>query len=329
MNDEIPTSFYKYYDVKGAIATLCNETRRWTKPLAFNDPFDNQFDAEIQKSVGIYINNHKKKLMNNPKIRNKYNHQQKTLINEITRQITSSIPVSKNPFFANHDKEIKEFFIEQQIKIHDGVFNKRNFIRSLRKFQINSNEHSNILIHSSSTPEALNEQANMLKDFRKKINNTTHIFCISKIKDSILMWSHYAQNHQGAVIEFKNENELKMHKEVKYLKEAYKIKHYFDCKDDEEYFRNYNNQLIYTKAKCWEYEKEWRGIYIKKNNPNDYVDLPFDRNEVVGIYLGCRMKDSAKRAIKIIAKEKYPWAKIYQARTHETNYSLVFDEVVA
>jgi hypothetical protein len=48
MNDQPPKSFYKYYDVKGAIATLCYETRRWTKPLAFNDPFDNQIQQRIK-----------------------------------------------------------------------------------------------------------------------------------------------------------------------------------------------------------------------------------------------------------------------------------------
>ncbi|MFM7850738.1 MAG: hypothetical protein ACKO96_02195, partial [Flammeovirgaceae bacterium] len=50
MTDETPKSFYKYYSVEGAIATLCNETRRWTKPSAFNDPFDCQIKTNIDNS---------------------------------------------------------------------------------------------------------------------------------------------------------------------------------------------------------------------------------------------------------------------------------------
>jgi hypothetical protein len=40
------------------------------------------------------------------------------------------------------------------------------------------------------------------RDIVKEFNRTIGIFCLSQINDSLLMWSHYADQYAGAVIEF-------------------------------------------------------------------------------------------------------------------------------
>ena len=36
----------------------------------------------------------------------------------------------------------------------------------------------------------------------RRITSDTTLFCVSESQDNLLMWSHYAQNHTGAVIKF-------------------------------------------------------------------------------------------------------------------------------
>src|SRR5258708_6563204 len=40
-------AFFKYYTVESAKLTLENGSRKWSTPLLFNDPFDNQFDLDF------------------------------------------------------------------------------------------------------------------------------------------------------------------------------------------------------------------------------------------------------------------------------------------
>lgn len=104
------------------------------------------------------------------------------------------------------------------------------------------------------------------------------IISLSETRDNICMWSHYAQDHKGMVVEFDtiilesffanklkechNENYCKIHR-VKYRNERWNE----DFKSDqtEEIVRNGNIELgldlfhpLKHKAEQWSYEKEWR-----------------------------------------------------------------------
>lgn len=51
--------------------------------------------------------------------------------------------------------------------------------------------------------EEMRHVAKTIIDYcRNLINENQRVLCLSKNKDSILMWSHYAQNHTGVVIGF-------------------------------------------------------------------------------------------------------------------------------
>ena len=41
--------FFKYYTAEAAMLTLEKATRRWSTPILFNDPFDNQFDLHFEE----------------------------------------------------------------------------------------------------------------------------------------------------------------------------------------------------------------------------------------------------------------------------------------
>jgi hypothetical protein len=316
MTDETPKSFYKYYSVEGAIATLCYETRRWTKPSAFNDPFDNQIQQRIKELSTENIHRYK-------------GFEQET-IKDFLRIIKGSIPFSMNKSLQNslpNFPEWENFLVGQRDKyrLNPNKFKRNQFARELKEFATTNPKIAKTLINGINKKE---EELKKLLD-PNNYNKFHLIFCISKNEKSILMWSHYAQSHQGVVIEFLPSHELSNLKKVKYLLEMpEKSEHPFTYKDDKDFWKIYDDNLVLTKSDCWVYEQEWRAIKYLENNPNDYIDLPFDRNEVSAIYLGCRIEPERKKEIIIIAKEKYSHAKIFQARTHESEYSLVFDEIL-
>ncbi|MES9901890.1 MAG: DUF2971 domain-containing protein [Sedimenticola sp.] len=92
------------------------------------------------------------------------------------------------------------------------------------------------------------------------------ILSLSEVADSILMWSHYADNHKGICIEFEREllelsGDSKHCRPVQYSTD-YPQPRVRDLLADEHLL---TTQVVYTKAAEWSYEKEWR-IWAEKGN---------------------------------------------------------------
>ncbi|MEE4075186.1 DUF2971 domain-containing protein [Pseudomonas viridiflava] len=86
------------------------------------------------------------------------------------------------------------------------------------------------------------------------------VLCLSETPCEILMWSHYAQNHKGFCIEYSvDESSLlrAMAQPVRYT-DAYPSLSVKNLPGDAE--QNFLDVCLYTKAKQWSYEKEWRVI---------------------------------------------------------------------
>lgn len=88
----------------------------------------------------------------------------------------------------------------------------------------------------------------------QQLNTAIGILCLSKNKDSHLMWAHYADSYRGAIIEFDSEHEFfKGAFEINYVKQRPKL--HID------YFLE-SEQIpvseLCSKSDVWSYEKEWR-----------------------------------------------------------------------
>lgn len=184
-----------------------------------------------------------------------------------------------------------------------------------------------------------------------RLRERTWICSLSKINDSLLMWSHYANNHRGVCIE------LNMSHVIKCLNGNHgMVVHnvgvevqYKDIIEKPDYFKNrvgdYLNYQISTKAKDWEYEQEWR-LYIIDPSPM-YMSLPFKpkRGEtydwkitrvypVLGgecfeaIYLGAMISDEDKQKIVKLARKLNPNIKIYQMTINPDAFKLDVSEIV-
>jgi hypothetical protein len=145
------------------------------------------------------------------------------------------------------------------------------------------------------------------------------IYCLTPDPLSTLMWSHYGGDHTGICLEFHVGNQLFL--------AAHGVKY------EEQYPRFVLTQLspsdamdfILTKAKCWEYEQEYRligspkfpdGFPLKLNG--DFLKLP-DR-ALLSVIVGC---NGDYRAVKKIVDASAPEVRVIQIRRAPNEYNLM------
>lgn len=174
--------------------------------------------------------------------------------------------------------------------------------------------------------------------------NDLWICSLSKVYDSLLMWSYY-NKHEGVCIG------LNMDNVAKYIDSRYgfmTISHgkevqYRDiiekpvCRN---FHGDYFDYQVFTKAKAWEHEQEVR-LYVYKPSPMFFRLLPFqkdkqesDNKEVRtfielglecfdSIYLGVKISAKNKAEIIQYAKKLNPDIKIYQMETDSNSFNVV------
>src|SRR5438552_1796090 len=114
-------------------------------------------------------------------------------------------------------------------------------------------------------------RSNFLNDF----SNRWRLICGSRVADSILMWSHYAQNHSGIVIAFDTDQPpfSQIGEDyilpVKYSATKPAYVHFSSQKD----FERALFAVATTKALAWSYEQEMRVILAV--SPKTLRDLQF------------------------------------------------------
>jgi hypothetical protein len=161
------------------------------------------------------------------------------------------------------------------------------------------------------------------------------ILCLSEVRDNILMWAHYAENHTGAVIEFSYIEEGKYAsawgaaKPVRYMVDMPRL-----ANEDAlvrslvghgrmatlEQFQ----ESVYVKAEAWAYEKEWRvlGGWEKDQPEREYI--PFRPKELTAVYVGCRMSEADRDEIKKTIAKKYPHAAVHNGSKSARRFALEF-----
>lgn len=171
----------------------------------------------------------------------------------------------------------------------------------------------------------------------ERLRNETWVCSLSKVYDSLLMWSYYG-NHKGVCIG------LDMEKANKYLSSIYCSIYigamemevlYKDIIDKPDYFRDAKDYFHYqlaTKAKAWEHEQEVRLLLIDPSHVFTPMSLPYqpkDENEIIdwkevraypeiggecfeSVRLGINISKEDKEKIVKVARDRNPDIKIYQ-----------------
>jgi hypothetical protein len=164
-------AFFKYYVPESAKLTLEHSSRKWSTPLLFNDPFDNQFDLDFPEPT-------------------------KELVARGTERFLAALrsPDPFKPFQFGAETPMMEFLRQAhqqnpdiQYSAEDVAYLEGGTLQGMQRLKIIASESS--------------------EEIHRVMSDTT-IFCVSETHDDILMWSHYAANHTGAVIQFRAAPEL-------------------------------------------------------------------------------------------------------------------------
>ena len=172
---------YKYLDEKGAIATVSKSAVLLKTPEEFNDPFDSTFfmdKVEYKKAFDLFINY------------------------QIFKNIYDEI-IKKNK------KPVRMKFLAGIIK--QDILLTASLVRKKKKYEM----QQYLVAYYKFASKYLNKNDTELKkqfkktinDVLKKIRSITLVSCFGSSHDSVLMWSHYADKHRGACIEYEINDE--------------------------------------------------------------------------------------------------------------------------
>jgi hypothetical protein len=153
------------------------------------------------------------------------------------------------------------------------------------------------------------------------------ILSLSEKNDDILMWSHYADKHQGICLQFDRARlaAWKCCKSISYKKK------FLSFTEVSHAFPEDNEKLAYLlllrKSEHWTYESEWRTI-VKPDDDNlgsRYYKFPDEL--LTGVIFGCQMTDDKKRAIMDLLKRRKNHVQCYEAKKKESEFALRIEPI--
>ena len=162
-------------------------------------------------------------------------------------------------------------------------------------------------------------------------------FCNGDTEDalnSLLMWSHYADEHRGYCIKYKlskhfikqDENDSFEHmflKPIIYRKDEDKV--------DISEMTTINTDLAFaTKHESWGYENEVRLIVYNPNKEDAFYGIPLDKDSCIeAIYFGCKCDQKTINTIKnLFSKADIP-PKFFKVYSESKDvYQLKWDKSV-
>ena len=143
------------------------------------------------------------------------------------------------------------------------------------------------------------------------------------------MWSHYAKNHEGVVIEldtdepdlFRANGEFTF--DVKYSKERSSS---VNSRDVDQFGKEFL-RIAGTKSSDWKYEEEVRLVFARTDCVDDCF-VPIAKSTVKSVVFGCRIHDMFEaQMLKILGHKDYAHVSIYRASQSKTRYELEFEQV--
>jgi hypothetical protein len=207
-------------------------------------------------------------------------------------------------------------------------------IRWLREHLIGeSPEYIKIRLEPGFTTNLIEKMMAEGRKFWIEERQIVRILCLAERPDNLLMWSHYAQQHAGVVLEFETkllEQSASSHAiPVVYsdvVPTPFTYQQFLDWLLGQKGFPDvseYPIALAFSKSTDWSYEREWRFLKYEdppKSGRHSYFAFPADA--LVRVYFGSRI-DSAKRVgLVSLLIGKYQRAQLLNMREKRGCYQL-------
>jgi hypothetical protein len=161
------------------------------------------------------------------------------------------------------------------------------------------------------------------------ISQMFRLFCASKIRDSILMWSHYADEHRGVVLGLES-NEAPFKFIPKYLLPVRysKKKTVFNFLPSPQYFEKQLFRVVRTKSIHWKYEREIRFVApLTRCIDGQFLDI--EPAAIRSLTFGCRCSkdDPYRMAIEVeLQKPEFSHIDIWQTQQSSKSFQLEFQK---
>lgn len=170
-------------------------------------------------------------------------------------------------------------------------------------------------------------------EFQRKLATQWPMLSLTRNRNNLLMWSHYADSYRGFVIGFDDEN-MFFHQQtprtisplmqVQYSAKRPVVPQFEDLPE------NLHETVFLTKSEQWSYEEEVRmfaqpkaaKLVRKDNRGFDLYLFDLPPEIFAEIIFGHWMPQDKRTEIVAIVQAKYPQIELYEAKLNETDFDL-------
>lgn len=195
-----------------------------------------------------------------------------------------------------------------------------------------SNNFSNLSLaeREQSIQKLMADRQKFDEDYTDKHNSETEkimhsqmsVFCVTPLRNNLLMWAHYANSHTGICVGFDSDklfNLFGIGSMVDY-KESYPI---ISPAEESEGIDDLKQQL-YTKSLHWDYEIEYRLMTI--NEPARVIKLK-DKSIIQEIIIGSLIDEEKKGELITLIKKELPNVNIFETKKHRTKFEVLVNPI--
>lgn len=283
-HSHLPKSIFKYREVnENSIKNLEEDTVWLADPNNFNDPYDCAHTVN-HNSIQTHLGH---QYINNFLATKgssiELSVEQKKILNSSTDPFTELINILLENESPEKQEDIKAILSQVQKKIHEDM----------------------------STSQS------------KSFASSFKLCSFSEINNSMLMWAHYANYHQGFCIEYSLENipysdfRRRFLYPVIYSDKMFDATEHFKMGVEHESFNNLHLTLAaLIKAKDWSYEKEWRLVFAHGIMDREQA---YKIGKPKAIFFGTKInQEDQDKLIEICEKRDIPFFKM--KANHEQFY---------
>lgn len=167
------------------------------------------------------------------------------------------------------------------------------------------------------------------------LNTMLGVLCLSEVRDSLLMWGHYADNHQGFVVGFDSSHPFFNKRRSEQDEFGYLRRVNYEIHRPHVVLSDTSSPVWFqSKPEQWAYEKEWRIVRVLteaeqriEREPFPVCLFQFPADAVVEIVMGMKSSATVKAKIRSLVAT-FPRAVLLQASEDPCDYRLMIEEAV-
>lgn len=320
-------SLFKYFTQAGALRYLSTWALRITPPDQFNDPF------EMRPRVTA---------MTTKNMREMY---PGVLHEELVNWIAQHLPVSNEAKHLEMLHCLARYVADVATEDDNRILSSQTdaqawqqLVREIEPFKrFLKQQQQEIWSKADEEMPAWNRKVESI--LHAKLPTLLGVLCLSGSGQNALMWSHYADSHRGALIEF-DENHSTFKRRRSHADDLGHFRHvsysdtrpHINAMSGEQVFV----QLALTKALDWAYEQEQRLLWpltmADRHDPTEtetihLLDVP--PNAVKSVTVGCRAPATfvERVAAALSAVDEAVHVKVYQAAVDDDAFKLNYKAV--